>query len=325
MATFTKRGDGQWQAKIRRKGYPSVSHTHNTKAKAERWARMIESEMDQGVFISRAEADSTTLKEALERYRKEITPTKKGAKQENNRILAWKKDSLAKRYLGSIRSSDLAAYRDDRLGNGLSPITVRNELSIISHLFNIARKEWGMESLANPIQNIRMPQLPPGRERRLRKGEEEQILKQADYPLKQIIILALETGMRLGEILGIRWENVDLNQGALTLIDTKTEWRRDVPLSTAAKNAIKELPRHISGMLFPGLSTSAVSHRFRHLRDDLEIEGLRFHDIRHEATSRLFERGLDTMEVASITGHKTLQMLKRYTHLRAEDLAKKLG
>ena len=142
MATLTKRGDGQWQAKVRRKGYPIVSKTFETKGKAERWARSIESEMDHGAFVSRAEAESTTLKEALERYLKEVTPTKKGAKQESDRIKVWMEHELAHRYLASLRSVDFAQFRDQKLADEASASTIRNQLNIISHLFNIARKEW---------------------------------------------------------------------------------------------------------------------------------------------------------------------------------------
>ncbi len=325
MATLTKRGDGQWQAKVRRKGYPVVSKTFDTKAKADRWARSIEAEMDHGAFVSRAEAESTTLKEALDRYLNEVTPTKKGARQETDRINAWKEHELADRFLASLRSVDFAQYRDQKLADGASASTIRNHLNIISHLFNIARKEWGMESLMNPIQNIRMPKLPSGRDRRLQDGEEAMLLEDSEYPLKQLIILALETGMRMGEILAMRWDKVDLKNSTAVLEDTKNGERRVVPLSSRAKEAITTLPRHIKGDLFPGLTNTSVSHRFAKLCKRKRIEDLRFHDLRHEATSRLFEKGLDMMEVASITGHKTLHMLKRYTHLKAEDLAKKLG
>lgn len=325
MATLTKRGDGQWQAKIRRRGYPAVSRTFSTKAKAERWARVIESEMDDGAFVSRTEAESTTLKEALQRYLNEVTPTKKGSRQEADRVRAWMEHELAARYLANLRSVDFAQYRDQKIEGGASASTIRNQLNIISHLFNIARKEWGMESLGNPIQNIRMPKMPAGRDRRLQEGEEVLLLESSDYPMKQLIILALETGMRLGEIIGMRWENVNLKNSTAVLMETKNGERRVVPLSSKAKEAISTLPRHINGYLFPGLSSSSVSHRFANLCKNKKIKNLRFHDLRHEATSRLFERGLDMMEVASITGHKTLHMLKRYTHLKAEDLARKLG
>ncbi len=325
MATLTKRGDGQWQAKVRRKGYPIVSRTLETKAKAERWARSIESEMDHGIFVSRAEAEATTLKEALQRYLNEVTPEKKGAKQESVRIKVWMEHELASRYLASFRGADFARYRDQKMADGSSASTIRNQLNIISHLFNIARKEWGMESLLNPVQNIRMPKLPVGRDRRLESDEEVRLLAVASYPMRELMIIAMETGMRLGEILSMSWKNTDLNKGTVVLEDTKNGERRVVPLSSRARETLAGMPHPITGEVFPRLTNSAVSHRFALLCKKLAIENLRFHDLRHEATSRLFEKGLDMMEVASITGHKTLHMLKRYTHLKAEDLAKKLG
>ncbi len=114
--------------------------------------------MDHGTFVSRTEAESTTLKEALQRYLNEVTPTKKGAKQESDRIKVWMENALASRYLASLRSVDFAQYRDQKVAAGASASTIRNHLNIISHLFNVARKEWGMESLTNPIQNIKIAQ-----------------------------------------------------------------------------------------------------------------------------------------------------------------------
>lgn len=325
MAAIARRGKGQWQAKIRRAGYPSLSKTFNTKVDAESWARLIESEMDRGIFISRAEAETTTLAEALTRYLTEITPNKKGAKQEASRIKGWLRHPLSNRFLATVRSADIASYRDERLAHGLSPITVNNELIVINHLFNIARKEWGMEGLLNPVSNIRKPKLPSGRDRRLLEGEEQKLLDGAPYPLCHLIVLALETGMRLGELLGLEWEQIDLTRGVIVLPDTKNGDARSVPLSTRARNTIREMPRHLSGRVFPFSKNGNISHKFSRRCREVGIQGLRFHDLRHEATSRLFEKGLDSMEVSAVTGHKTLQMLKRYTHLKAEDLAKKLG
>jgi len=232
MATITKRGNFQWQAKVRKKDQPVVSKTFDTKAQAEKWARLIESEMDMGVFVSRTEAESTTLHEALDRYLREITPHKKGAKPETDRIRAWQRHPLAKRFMAAIRSVDLANYRDDRLAEGKSGSTVRNEINIISHLFNIARKEWGMESLSNPVENIRRPSVPKGRERRLVDDEEKELIENSSTPLKEIIIIALETGMRRGEILNMDWGNIDSNKRLLVLLDTKNGDTRVVPLST---------------------------------------------------------------------------------------------
>ncbi len=281
--------------------------------------------MDHGAYVSREEAENTSFAEALTRYANEITPRKKGARQERDRIEFLKKHALAHRSLATIRGADIAAYRDERLEAGKSPITVNNELIVISHLFNTARREWGMESLVNPVSNVRKPKLPPGRDRRLSGDEEQRLLEHADYPMHELIVLALETGMRQGELMALTWPGVDLKRRIVTLADTKWGEGRTVPLSKRAVKTIESLPRRLDGRLFPEARASSVSHKFRALCNAAGIEGLRFHDLRHEATSRLFELGLNPMEVAAITGHKTLVMLKRYTHLRAEDLAQKLG
>jgi integrase len=299
--------------------------TFDTKSEATRWARLVESEMDHGAYVSREEAENTSFGEALARYANEITPRKKGARQERDRIAFLKKHALAHRSLASIRGADIAAYRDERLEAGKSPITVNNELIVISHLFNTARREWGMESLQNPVSNVRKPKLPPGRDRRLAGDEEQRLLEHSEYPMHELIVLALETGMRQGELMALTWPGVDLKRRIVTLADTKTGEGRSVPLSKRAVKIIESLPRRLDGKLFPEAGASSISHKFRALCDRAGIEGLRFHDLRHEATSRLFELGLNAMEVAAITGHKTLVMLKRYTHLRAEDLARKLG
>ncbi|MDY0261898.1 site-specific integrase [Syntrophotalea acetylenica] len=323
MASINKRGPYQWQVKIRRKGYPLQSKTFETEEDAKKWARLIESEMDRGIFVCQAEAEKTTLEEALKRYKREITPGKKGKKQEESRINILSRSPLGPRYLASIRGTDVAKYRDERLLER-SPITVNNELILLSHLYTVAKKEWGMEGLRNPVRDIRKPKQPSGRDRRLRPGEEERLLKHTPPRLRPLIVLALETAMRLGELVNLRWENINLARRTAHLPETKNDSARTVPLSTSAIKEFKALPRHLDGQIFT-YSANAASIAFSDLVKKQEIENLRFHDLRHEATSRLFEKGLNPMEVASITGHKTLQMLKRYTHLRAEDLAEKLG
>lgn len=326
MATISKRGDYQWQAKVRKRGFPPASRTFDTKSQAQKWARLIESEMDMGVFVSRTEAESTTLHEALSRYLNEITPHKKGAKQEKDRIIAWQRHPLAQRFMATIRSVDLATYRDQRLAEGLSASTVRNEINILSNLFNIARKEWGMESLSNPVQNIRKPSPGKGRERRLENGEESRLIEAAIYPIKEMIVLAIETGMRMGELLNMEWQRVNLNKKIVELPDTKNGDMRLVPLSNRAYFCLKNLPVQFKKQkVFPEISNSAVSHRFRKLCKKCEIDDLRFHDLRHEATSRFVEMGLREEEIRAITGHKTLVMYQRYIHLRADEIAKKLG
>ena len=314
MATFRKRGPYQWQAQVRKKGYPLQTRTFDTRATAETWARAIEVEMDRGLFVSRAEAESTTLKELLERYREEVTPLKKGAAPEAARIRALLRHPLAQRFVASIRGVDIARYRNERL-NKVSPGTVKRDLVILSHLFEVARKEWGIH-VHNPVRDIKLPPHSKARERRLQpgeKGEESeesrllQACRQARNPhLLPIVQLALETAMRQGELVSLRWEHIDLNRRIAHLPDTKNGESRTVPLSTAAVKVLRALPRSLHGQVFPGLTTEAVKRAYIRATRRAGIEDLRFHDLRHEATTRLFEKGLNIMEVASITGHKDL-------------------
>lgn len=365
MASIRKRGEYQYQCRILRKGYPAQTQTFETKADAEKWARDIESQMDKGRFVSRLEADSTTLYDALDRYLREITPLKKGWKAEKNRIKAWQQHKLAKRVLGSLRGADFAEYRDDCRAANLADNTIRLSLIIISHLFNIASKEWGIEGLSNPIQSIRMPKGSMPRDRRItsevlpgdaeesQKSELEMILEATkSKELKPIVVIAVETAMRRSEILSLEWVNIDFNNRTAHLPDTKTGGSRDVPLSSLAIEMIKSVPKRMiqeeNKKPYPdpyvfSLHPDSISHAFSRARNKARkkylelcakhnvepnpsfLVNIRLHDQRHEGTSRLFETGrFDTMEVAAVTGHRSLQMLKRYTHLRASDLAKKL-
>ncbi|MHB1757277.1 MAG: tyrosine-type recombinase/integrase [Leptospirillum sp.] len=324
MAYFQKRS-GSWRAIVKRKGFERITRTFDTKAEAEIWAGTLESEMGRGIFVSQKEAESTTLADALERYEREVSSAKKGYPQEKKRIRTWKSHPLAKRFLATIQGKDIATFRDERIKSGSSANTVRLDLAIISHLFEIARKEWGMEGLKNPVKSIRMPSPPSGRERRLQAGELEKLLESLSEEMGQVVRFALETAMRRGELAGMTWDMVDIKKRTVTLPDTKNGQKRIVPLSSVAVTILKERlsTRRIDGEIWD-IGLDAISQNFAKACQKAGISGLHFHDLRHEATSRLFEKGFDTMEVKTITGHKTLQMLARYTHLRAEDLVERL-
>ena len=327
MATINSREDQDgitigWQAIVRKKGYPSQTKTFRTKRDAEAWARLTESAMERGLWQNQSDADSTTLADALDRYGREVSSLKKSGKIELYRIGTLKTDKIAKLHLSRIRGADLAEYRDRRLNVGLSDSSVRLELAILSNLYTVAMKEWRMEGLRNPVLSVRKPSPGKARDRRLSPIEEKKLLGECTPPLKAIILFALETGMRRGEIQKLLWKDVDLIKCTAQLFDTKNGEDRTIPLSSRAIAVLKALPRNINGKVFPGAD---ISHSFTAACRRAAIDDLRFHDLRHEATSRFFEKGLNPMQVAAITGHKTLQMLKRYTHLRAEDLAKILG
>ncbi len=317
-----KRGS-VFQAVVRVKGHETVCHTFDTKALAEEWFNETRLSIRKGRYVSSREAEKTTLAEALDRYEREVSSQKKGHSREKTRIKHWKNHSFGKRFLDIIRGSDIASYRDERLKGGFAPNTVRLELAVLSHLFEIARKEWGMESLRNPVKAVRLPSLPEGRDRRLKPGELEKLLEATSEEMGQVIRFALESGMRRSEITGMKWEHVELQKKIVTLPETKNGQKRIVPLSPEAVRILSSLPRKIDGNVW-NLGADKVSQAFAQACQKADISELRFHDLRHEATSRFFENGFNVMEVAAITGHKTLQMLKRYTHLKAEDLAKRM-
>jgi integrase len=234
------------------------------------------------------------------------------------------------RTLAKLASSDVARYRDDRL-ESVAPATVVRELNTISHAIDVAQREWGFWLPHNPVKNVRRPKTPRGRTRRLEASEERRLLDACDSGrtplLKPLIVLALETAMRRGELVGITWSDVDLHRRIVHLQLTKNGDSRDVPLSQLATTTLESLAadaERARERVFP-ISGNAVRLAFEHLRVRADVPDLRFHDLRHEAVTRLFERGLNVVEVAAISGHKELKMLQRYTHLRAVDLVHRLG
>ncbi len=352
MATFEQRESGWWQAKVRRDGYPHQSKTFKKKADAEAWATVIESEMGRGVFVSRAEAESTTLADALDRYQREVTPRKRGADVERYRIGALLTRPLASRTLASIRGAEVAQYRDERIAEGLSPSSITKDLALLSHLFETARKEWSIE-VDNPVRKISKPKVDNARSRRLSDDEERYLLaalddtsagERSNATIPRIVRFAIETAMRQGEILALDWKHVDLDRAVAHLPDTKNGTPRDVPLSSAAVAMLRgdgRVARMRKGKVFAttasaikqSYSRAVVRGRRNYLAECSEagvepqegfLDDLTFHDLRHIATERLAER-LQMHEPMRVTGHKDTPMMARYYHPRPEDLAKKLG
>jgi integrase len=325
VANITNRGPLQWRVLIRRRGYPRVSKTFETKADAEAWARQIESEMDRKVFISRAEAEQYTLSECLDRYIEEYIPRLKHGKREADRARALQRRPIAHRIMATIRAKDIADFRREREAENVSGNTIRLDFALLSKLFNYARSDWGMESLQNPVELAAKPKPSRGRDRRLEKGEEEKLLKAASPIFQAVILFALATAMRREEIASLQWKNVSINNRYVYLPETKNAEARTVPLSTTALDILKTLPSPEGGERVFGMTANQITDTMKRVRKKAELSNIRFHDLRHEATSRFFENtDLDVMEIKAITGHKTLQMLARYTHLRTALLADRL-
>jgi len=325
VATITKRGHQQWQAKIRKKGYKPVSKTFRTKARAERWARGIETEMESRVFQDRGKSDSTCFWELADRYLEEVLLKQRSINEAPYR-LATLRAEFERQALSSILSRDVSAFRDKRLAI-VSGASVRKEVLLLRRMLEKASKEWGyFLPHGNPVSRVSIPKEGPHRQRRLDSFEEEEILqiaKEYGGEMYSLIVLAIETAARRSELTRMKWDDVDLAKRTVLLRDTKNGEDRRVPLSIRACCTLRDMPRQLRGRVFM-LRPSSVSQGFRRICRRAGVNDIRFHDLRHEATSRFFEQGLSIMEVACITGHKDSAMLSRYTHLRAEDLVPKL-
>ena len=275
-----------------------------------------------------------TVTEALEKYRSSVSILKKGYAQEKYRIVQINRSFLGTLIVRDVTSVHIATYRDQRLANlnprtgkPISSSTVRLEMSLLSHMFEIGRIEWGICD-ANPVSNVRKPKIPPGRDRILTAREERLILRYAhahsNIDLYSIIVLAIETAMRQGEILKLQWEHINLKTGIAHLPETKNGTKRDVPLSRKARDALIRIGVQTKGRVFR-YTAEGTKSTWRFMLLKLGIEDLHFHDLRHHAITNLFQLGtLDMMEVAAISGHKSLAMLKRYTHLKTARLVRKL-
>ncbi|QMV32530.1 integrase [Ralstonia phage Anchaing] len=326
-------GKTTYQAKVRRKGFPAMSKTFPSRAAAERWIIEREAELFNGtVSVPSAAVKSTTLSDLIDTYVVEVTPHKKGKDVEETRLRAIQRSDMAQVPLADLAVQMLRSYRDERLKT-VAASTVNRELNLISHVIDTARKEWGISAGANPAKEVSRPKNPPPRDRRLSPKEQVALFAacadtRGGY-LRPIVELALETGMRQSELVGLEWERINLAKRTIRLMEgqTKNGHGRAVPLSRRAVEVLEaiapEAERH--GRLFPDLTTEAVKRAFIRTCARAGIKDFHFHDLRHEATSRLFEKGLNVVEAASVTGHKDTRMLMRYTHLDASKLADKLG
>ena len=327
MASIRFRSN-KWQARVSRKGEQSLVKTFQTREDAERWARSIEVEWDKGTYQNTHQAQKTSFGELIERYLREVTPLMRGAQADTIRLKAILRRPIAKINVLLLNSSRIAKYRDERLAE-IAPSTVVRELAYFSSIINHARREWGI-NITNPVQSIRKPAQPQGRNRVL-SHDEERVLLQACEPkanrniyTRPFVILALETAMRRGEILSLRWENIDYSKRTAFLQLTKNGESRTVPLSTRAVETLRALPISIDGRVLP-INFAALETNFKRARDRANLKDLRIHDLRHTAITRLAERLPNLIELSAVSGHKSLAMLKRYYHPRAEDIARKLA
>ncbi len=334
MASIRNR-NGKWQAQVRLHGHSPRTKSFTSKRDAERWSRQTEAELEASALrIDHRVLDRTTVSDLLDRYRREVTVTKRGAASERKRLDGFLRQSWAKKRLSKITPQTFSRYRDERLRT-VKPGTVIRDLGLLRSIFEVARLEWDVPLSENPVAKVRKPKAPDARERRLLPGELELLLEACasvrNTWLRSGILLAVETGMRRGELLSICWEDVCFDTATLMIRETKNGHARRIPLTDVATALLRE--RKAEKVAHPKKVFPVSANAFRHCWERCKsrvalahpsIADLRFHDLRHEAVSRFFEMGLSVPEVALISGHRDPRMLFRYTHLRAEDLVHRL-
>jgi len=333
MATFDKHtaNDGKvtHRVRIRMKGCPLQTASFERLTDARRWAQQTEAAIREGRYFKTREAQRHTLAELIDRYVADVLPRKKGAPKQYQQ-LAWWREHLGVYALADLTPPLLAEYRD-KLAAGFpgteprGPATVVRYLAALSHCLSVAVKEyqWLDDS---PMRKVRKPKEPRGRVRFLSEPERAALLTACEASpnpyLLPVVVLALSTGMRAGEIMNLEWRDVDLVRGWLTLRETKNGAMRGVPLAGKALELLKEharLRRRLdTPLLWPGVHPNKpmdLRQPWEKALQQAGIQNFRFHDLRHSAASYLAMNGASLNEIAAVLGHKTLAMVQRYAHL----------
>lgn len=344
MASIIKRpgpgGKTVFRAEIRRKGFPKQIKTFQLKRDAVNWARKIERDMDAGTWQDLKDADKYLLRDALQRYLSKVSIKKRPSTCKRDQLSAsYLTKHLGEHSLTQVTPAKVATYRDKRL-NQCSPHSVRIELALLSHLFNIARQEWRVGSIQNPVNSIKKPKIPEGRCPMLSQEQLEGLLFECEQAksefLLPFVLLALHSGARSMEIRGLRWEQVNIQEGYISLIgeEIKSHRRRTLPMTSQAKQVFISLKEKVkiinmqgnpAGLIFPSRNNPKKPRDLHKAFDravhkaglgDLPGAGkLRIHDLRHCYGSALIMRGVDVETVRKLLGHRDISTTQRYLHV----------
>ena len=324
MASLRKRNN-RWEVRVRRTGQPTQTKTFTLKSDAQQWAREAEIALEKGELLKKPKCSPITLEGAVKRYLEEVAIHHKGVASERYRLWAMVNRLGKAKPLTAITSKNIASYKVERQKE-VTSASVRRELNLLSSLFETAKNEWGIIALNNPVTAIKRPSDSVARDRRLTPTEKKQLssesLRTGSQELHLAILIALNTGMRQGEILKLKWDDIDFGRNQIIVRDTKNGSNRVIVLSSTLKNELLNV-RQSSEKLFT-ITASGLQKSFRKLTTRLQIRNLRFHDLRHEAISSFFEIGLSVPEVQLMSGHRTLDQLMRYSHSSLQNIQTKL-
>lgn len=332
MATIRKRGD-KYHVQFRRQGFAPITRSFLKLSDAKEWARLTETQADrQDLAPDRKVLTGVTLADLVTRYRDTVTPNKKGAGTEAIMLTAFLRHDICRKSLSNLTTADFATYRDERLQT-VKPASVRRQLMTIQAVFTKAMTEWEIPLKSNPLVGLRLVSGENKRQRRLGTAELTLIYAAVRPDTNAFVIpvvkFALETAMRRGEILALTWGNIDFERSSATIVEAKNGTGRVIPLTYAAIEALRQvkvlntLPISAKVSVFP-IKPVTLHSSWRGLVGRAKISDLHFHDLRHEAISRLFEYGLTAPEVASISGHRTVGQLFRYAHANQASVRAKL-
>jgi integrase len=332
----TKDGQTKYYVQIRLKGHPPQTGRFDRITDARKWIQEVESSIRNNRYFKTAESRKHAFNQLADRYIASVLPQKKTQSDQKAQLNWWKKQ-IGDMLLADITPSLISEYKEKLLtdktikGKKRSSATVNRYLSVISHLFTVASKEWGWIR-ENPLSLVSKLKEPNGRVRFLSDDERERLLTACggskNQYLHTIVVLALSSGMRLGEILNLTWTNVDFKYQRIILEETKNGERRQVPLKGKALELLQQLQnKHIlcSTLLFPSKyyfnKPTDIRSAWENALKRAKIKNFRFHDLRHSCASYLAMNGCSIVEIAGVLGHKTIQMAKRYSHLSDNHLS----
>lgn len=327
MATPKKQPDGSWRIQFEVHG-TRCSKSAPTKRETEQWAAIRTAELRNDAKTGLS--GNHTLLQALRKYATDVSPKNKGERWEVVRLTALERQLPVTLPIQRITAQTLSEWRDDRLRK-VKPASVLREMKLLGSVFEVARREWRWIA-ENPLKEVRKPSSPEHRTRTIKFTETRKLLKTMTYhrgkpqsitqALAVCMLLALSTGMRNGEIMGLTWANV--KNGYVHLPDTKTDKSRDVPLSKVGLRLLERM-RGFDAVLVFGLTSQTRDTLFRKYRDRAGIEGLTWHDLRHSAATRLGKAGkLSVIELCRIFGWNDPRMAMVYINPTVQDLAAKL-